>query len=248
MKHIKNKLENYELPYDEGSWKKLNRKLNKPKRLITYSMVSIFVILFGFSYFTTSTIPTAQTLSEKTETIHVTRNVVDTEISKELIIETYSLPEEEYDDVLLAYNEETIPVIEIEVVEFEEEIEENINYLKGGDNNLNDNYDEAEINVDSIARSKAKTTIKPIYYAPTAFSPNSDGSNDEFYIVSEYLDNFKFHIVIYDRWGFAVFETTDSKLRWDGKDCREGSYYWILTLEDSDGVRTLDSGSLTLIK
>jgi len=241
-KYIKDKLKNYELPYNEDGWNKLNKKLNKPKRLMTYSMVSLFVILFGFSYLNNSTF-TAQTLSKNIDSTHITREVVET--PQELIIETYSLPEEEYDNTLLAYNEEIIPI-----VEFEEEIEENMDYLKSDDidDNILDNYDENEVNLDSITKSKVKPKIKPIYYVPTAFSPNDDGHNDEFYIVSEHLADFDFHLVIYDQYGFMVFESIDSEQKWKGKKCREGVYVWILELEYKDGTKHTNNGQVRLIK
>ncbi len=55
----------------------------------------------------------------------------------------------------------------------------------------------------------------PDIYMPTAFSPNSDGQNDEIrpsYFEVEELITYR----IYNRWGVLVFETSDMDEAWDG--------------------------------
>ena len=67
-------------------------------------------------------------------------------------------------------------------------------------------------------------------YAPSAFTPNNDGINDEFnlYITeaATYL------LTIFDRWGKTVFQTDDPSKGWDGtqrgKKCPPGIYVWNL--------------------
>lgn len=52
---------------------------------------------------------------------------------------------------------------------------------------------------------------------PTAFTPNSDGINDTYFIsnafVLESIDRFE----IYDRWGLKIFETVNKDEAWDGR-------------------------------
>lgn len=55
-----------------------------------------------------------------------------------------------------------------------------------------------------------------IISAPTAFSPNNDGINDVFYILST-DETIEFHLYIYDRHGQLVFQTDDIRVGWDGK-------------------------------
>ena len=52
-------------------------------------------------------------------------------------------------------------------------------------------------------------------FFPTAFSPNNDGINDYFHPFSpcEWLD---FELLIFDRWGNAVYRSTDRDGHWDG--------------------------------
>lgn len=53
------------------------------------------------------------------------------------------------------------------------------------------------------------------YFIPTAFSPNGDGVNDAFRPVVNDVENYS--LIIYNRWGEFVFETTDPKAGWNGK-------------------------------
>ncbi|MFA8450081.1 MAG: choice-of-anchor L domain-containing protein [Bacteroidales bacterium] len=54
-------------------------------------------------------------------------------------------------------------------------------------------------------------------WIPTAFTPNNDGKNDEFYVqtMKKALDEFK--LEIYNRWGEMIYSTTDPEARWDGR-------------------------------
>jgi gliding motility-associated-like protein len=65
----------------------------------------------------------------------------------------------------------------------------------------------------------ASDSIKviPLYpfWVPNTFTPNLDGTNDGFKVVSFFPLPF-FHLQIFDRWGALVFETTDPNRGWDG--------------------------------
>lgn len=52
-------------------------------------------------------------------------------------------------------------------------------------------------------------------YIPNAFTPNNDGQNDKFFVITygyKKLVSFQ----IFDRWGDLIFETNDIKVGWDG--------------------------------
>jgi gliding motility-associated-like protein len=54
-------------------------------------------------------------------------------------------------------------------------------------------------------------------YLPDAFSPNGDGENDELQIYFGLFDCIQsFHLVIYNRWGQKVYETSDAFFKWKG--------------------------------
>jgi len=54
-------------------------------------------------------------------------------------------------------------------------------------------------------------------YLPNAFSPNSDGENDVLKLYNKVPQCVKdLHLVIFNRWGEKVFETTDTGFEWNG--------------------------------
>jgi gliding motility-associated-like protein len=59
-----------------------------------------------------------------------------------------------------------------------------------------------------------KEVICNIYF-PSAFTPNNDGKNDFFKALGA-SDLSNYHLVVYNRWGQKVFETSDYKKGWDG--------------------------------
>lgn len=54
-----------------------------------------------------------------------------------------------------------------------------------------------------------------LFYAPSAFSPNGDGLNEEFFANTAFVKTFEFFI--FDRWGNIIFQTTDVNEKWNGK-------------------------------
>lgn len=51
-------------------------------------------------------------------------------------------------------------------------------------------------------------------FTPNVFSPNNNDHNDKFYVMGENIEFLK--LMIYDRWGNQVFETSDINQGWDG--------------------------------
>lgn len=103
---------------------------------------------------------------------------------------------------------------------------------------------------DSIVRF---VEIEPVYriYAPTAFSPNFDGFNDGFRLLtSRGLENIEFQV--FDRWGNLVFESNDDEVEWDGS--RNGSpldpgiYVWQLSYVDYWGETKQHQGEVQVIR
>lgn len=73
---------------------------------------------------------------------------------------------------------------------------------------------------------------------PNVFTPNNDGKNDLYYIKD--LCNYDgFRFVIYNRWGKIIYETSDTKFRWDGttnsgEEASEGTYYYLMHAKSKD--------------
>jgi gliding motility-associated-like protein len=90
--------------------------------------------------------------------------------------------------------------------------------------------------------------IPPVsIYIPSAFTPNGDGMNDTFGVKGEGISDFR--ILVYDRWGEVIFESTEAKKQWDGKykgrPVEQGNYVYQLF---ASGVNSRGkTGSVTVI-
>jgi gliding motility-associated-like protein len=86
----------------------------------------------------------------------------------------------------------------------------------------------------------------------TAFTPNGDGLNDYLYPINAYkVKNLIFKV--YNRFGQAVFETTDFMRKWDGtfKGIKQqtGTYVWTLRYINSDSGKPVSlKGTTVLIR
>ena len=71
---------------------------------------------------------------------------------------------------------------------------------------------------------------------PNVFTPNGDGSNDEFRV--SYRSLKEFHCWVYNRWGHLVYEWSDPAKGWDGtiggKPAAEGAYYYVIRALGTD--------------
>ncbi len=54
-----------------------------------------------------------------------------------------------------------------------------------------------------------------VVYIPNAFSPNNDGINDEYFIVSEDFETVD--VSIFDRWGVLIINWSGAQNTWDGR-------------------------------
>lgn len=96
----------------------------------------------------------------------------------------------------------------------------------------------------------------PAIYAPTAFTPNSDGNNDQFIpIIEQGYPIQAFAFQVYDRWGRKVFESFDPQQGWDGKmggkTAQSGVYAWVMRFNvtsELDSVPFQEGGSVTLVR
>lgn len=87
---------------------------------------------------------------------------------------------------------------------------------------------------------------------PNIFSPNGDGINDEFKTSISCTPSF-FKLVIFDRDGHIVFETSDYLNYWKGtfkgKPVPVGTYYYIIKVKGSfDPIMKQKSGGITIIR
>jgi gliding motility-associated-like protein len=110
----------------------------------------------------------------------------------------------------------------------------------------------AEGCVDTVDRILTVNT-DIIFYAPTAFTPDGDEFNQNWNYFVTGVDEFRFELKIYNRWGEVIWETKDIHASWDGtykgKLVPPGSYNWTAKVKDiySDKKKEF-SGSLSVIR
>ncbi len=89
------------------------------------------------------------------------------------------------------------------------------------------------------------------FHIPNAFTPNGDGLNDEFKLISNSDNITAFKMYIFNRWGQMVFESNDIPNGWDGKikgeDAPAGTY--VYRIKYTVGIFKFDdSGALVLVR
>lgn len=91
----------------------------------------------------------------------------------------------------------------------------------------------------------------PHLHIPNAFTPNSDGVNDEWWPVPAFVKDYK--LSIYNRWGEKLFETTDKNQGWDGEASKpyrklDNVVIYMITYTGWDGSIHYEKGNVTLLK
>jgi gliding motility-associated-like protein len=86
-------------------------------------------------------------------------------------------------------------------------------------------------------------------FAPNAFTPNRDNMNDEFLIKGTFDE---YNIIIVDRWGNILYQSTNSFFGWDGK-CKGvempiGTYYYLFKYRCNNSEIKMLKGDITLIR
>ncbi len=77
---------------------------------------------------------------------------------------------------------------------------------------------------------------------PNVFSPNHDGENDVFFISGILGTNNT--VKIFNRWGQIVYEASNYRNNWDGRDVSDGTYYYEVVVQGEPEPYT---GHLTIL-
>lgn len=87
-------------------------------------------------------------------------------------------------------------------------------------------------------------------YFPSAFTPNKDGKNDQFRMLSSYSFS-KFYLCVYNRWGQLIFESTLPDKGWDGTYQHQlqqtGTYIWYCRYT-RNGTTKEQKGNIVLLR
>ncbi len=89
------------------------------------------------------------------------------------------------------------------------------------------------------------------FFIPSAFSPDADGVND--YFTPTGINVTDYIMVIYDRFGNEIFQTTDLSIPWDGtvgsgEKAPENVYVYWIESTDRDGNKHQYTGRVTLLR
>jgi len=91
----------------------------------------------------------------------------------------------------------------------------------------------------------------PLVFVPNAVTANGDNLNDYFRWSDVFVKEFE--MLVFNRWGEKVYQTTDKNANWSGefKEREFGSsnvYFWVLTYKGWDNITYRDNGTLTIVK
>ena len=105
---------------------------------------------------------------------------------------------------------------------------------------------------DTAYQTVVVNLLLPLYFdMPNVFTPDNDGSNDVFSINPE--NAIALDMVILNRWGNVVFESTDVNAAWNGKNmntgapCKDGTYFYKFTITGMDEVSQTHHGFVQLL-
>jgi gliding motility-associated-like protein len=120
-------------------------------------------------------------------------------------------------------------------------------------------YNAAGIYVDTLTSFYGCDSIRTLYleasafYIPNVFSPNDDGLNDVFEIISTSSDGPGLeYFAIFDRYGNMAYETNRWPVHWSGKGkgglfYNPGVYTYVLK-HNCEGENQVITGDITLIR
>jgi len=101
--------------------------------------------------------------------------------------------------------------------------------------------------------NKAVTVTFDQLFPPNAFSPNASLEEDrEFRIYGDGVLDEGYQLLIFNRWGEAIFESDSQKIGWDGKMengtfAPAGVYTWVIQYIDFTGEKHMQQGNVTLL-
>ncbi|MBL7932248.1 MAG: gliding motility-associated C-terminal domain-containing protein [Bacteroidia bacterium] len=98
-----------------------------------------------------------------------------------------------------------------------------------------------------------KVDIPSELQIPNVFTPNGDNVNDIYFLKTSNLSSIE--MSIYDRWGHLTYElkSGNGNVAWDGKnqygkDCAEGTYFYVLKATGKDGATYDKKGTINLYR
>ena len=85
-------------------------------------------------------------------------------------------------------------------------------------------------------------------FAPNAFTPNGDGVNEVFDLVTSVREPIAYELLVFNRWGEQVFTSSDISNSWTGDGALDGMYAWVLSMRDSENRIRKATGHVLLLR
>ena len=89
-------------------------------------------------------------------------------------------------------------------------------------------------------------------FLPTMFSPNNDGQNDEFCVLTTPQCVMTMNLSVYNRWGELIFKSGQVEECWDGtykgQPVNTGTYVYVFEATLRDGRRVEQKGNITVTR
>ncbi|KXX71103.1 PKD domain-containing protein [Flammeovirga sp. SJP92] len=175
-------------------------------------------------------------------------------------------PEFEVQDTLFCFEELNEIVIQapegegyVYAWEDSDETTSSVTRFEGGEYTVRIVDTSTEDNCETVTSMVVTRGCPPIFFNPTAFTPNSDGVNDEFIIRSKYAVNLK--MTVYNSWGEIIFhadykdsnEAQQEGVGWNGTYQNKlvpASVYTVIIEYESEffGTQHRDATHVTVIK
>jgi gliding motility-associated-like protein len=90
----------------------------------------------------------------------------------------------------------------------------------------------------------------PRFYVPNAFVPK--GVNTIFLPLNVFVNTEDYLFTVYNRWGMMIFQTTDTKVGWDGTfqgdEAPQGVYVYSISYKNSQNKMIEKHGTVTLMR
>ncbi len=87
---------------------------------------------------------------------------------------------------------------------------------------------------------------------PNSFTPDEDGTNDIYYVLTSEISTNNYELQIYRKSGEVLFKSTDFQVGWDGTSkgikSANGIYYYTLKASDVSGHLYEADGSMYLMR
>ncbi|MFM7662012.1 MAG: gliding motility-associated C-terminal domain-containing protein [Bacteroidota bacterium] len=97
-------------------------------------------------------------------------------------------------------------------------------------------------------------TYAPLIYIPNSFTPDGDGLNDYFLPVLSNIESNNYNLLIFNRWGQVIFESTNLDYGWDGRiqstgfDAMNDTFMYQVQVIDANGIKISKKGFVSLIR